>query len=280
MIATVSAPATTANLGPGYDILGLALGLRCVVSADLADEWSVEHTGEHAPEDGEPDAVLAAAQHTVGDRPLAMNVANEIPLGRGLGSSSAALVAGAAAALLATEGALSPDRVFRVATQLEGHPEQVAACVYGGLVLVPATGLPMRLPLHPSLRPVVGIPQGRLSTTEARAVVDDHQDLDVVIRSLARVATLTAGLITGDAGMLDAARGDEIHEAPRAEIDPDPEELIRVARQAGALHASRSGAGPAVVALTTVETADRVAAAFVEMGVGVLNKPVESSGLI
>lgn len=280
MGATVSAPASTANLGPGYDIFGLALGLRCVVSAQPADEWSIEHSGRHVPEQGEPDAVLAAARHTVGDRPLAMKVDNEIPLGKGLGSSSAALVAGAAAALRATDGVASPDRVFRIAAQLEGHPEQVAACVYGGLVLVPAVGLPMRLPIHPSLRPVVGIPEGRLATTEARGVVKPTQELAVVVRSLARVAALTAGLITGDAGMLDAARGDEVHETARGEIDPDVEDLIRVAKRAGALHAARSGAGPAVVALTTAETADRVAAVFAEAGLAVLNSPVESSGLV
>lgn len=280
MKATASAPASTANLGPGYDILGLALGLRCVVSAETAEEWSVEHTGEHGPQEGEPDAVLAAAQHTVGDRPLALTVDNRIPLGKGLGSSSAALVAGAAAALRATSGEASPDRVYRIAAQLEGHPEQVAACVYGGLVLVPATGLPMRLPLHPSLRPVVGIPEGRLPTIEARGVVTQEQDLGVVVRSLARVAALTAGLITGDAGMLDAAHGDEIHEQPRAELDPVVVELIRVAKRAGALHAARSGAGPAVLALVTVETAERVATALTENGLTVLNRPVESSGLI
>lgn len=251
-----------------------------MVSADIADEWSVEHTGEHAPGEGEPDAVLVAAHHTVGDRPLALTVENQIPLGKGLGSSSAALVSGAAAALRATSGEVSPDRVFRIAASLEGHPEQVAACVYGGLVLVPASGLPMRLPLHPSLRPVVGIPEGRLATSEARGVVSQMQDLDVVVRSLARVAALTAGLITGDAGMLDAARGDEIHEMPRAELDPDVVEKIRAAKAAGALHAARSGAGPAVLALTTVETADRVAAAFRAGGWSVLNKPVESRGLI
>jgi len=278
--ATASAPASTANLGPGYDVIGMALGLRCGVTAEIADQWSVEHMGAHAPGPGEPDAVLVAAQHTVGDRPLAMTVDSEIPLGRGVGSSSAALVAGAAAALRATDGVASPDRVFRIAAQLEGHPEQVAACVYGGLVLVPASGLPMRLPLHPSLRPVVGISEGRLSTTEARGVVGRQQDLEVVVRSLARLAALTAGLITGDAGMLDAAHGDEIHESPRAEIDPEVDDLIKMAKRAGALHAARSGAGPSVVALATVETADRVAELFVERGLEVLNRPVEATGLI
>jgi homoserine kinase len=119
-----------------------------------------------------------------------------------------------------------------------------------------------------------------LATSEARRLVARAQDLDVVVRSLARVAALTAGLITGDAGMLDSAHGDEIHEAPRAEIDPEVEELIVLAKRAGALHAARSGAGPAVVALATVEAADRVAAAFMERGLDVLNAPVESSGLV
>jgi len=278
--ASASAPATTANLGPGFDILALALSPRCLVRAQVAPEWSVHHAGEHAPGPGEADGVVAAARRAIGDRPLALQVDNQIPLAKGLGSSAAAFVAGTAAALRAVGDDASPDRVFRIAAEMEGHPDQAAAAVYGGLVLIPAEGLPMRLPFHPSLRPVVAVPKTRLSTREARAVLPDTYRRDVALRSLSRMSSLTAGLITGDPRMLEAAHGDEIHEAPRARLSPEVGELIAVARRAGALHAARSGAGPSVIALVSAETVDRVSGAFAEWGAQVVNGPVDTAGLI
>lgn len=278
--ASASAPATTANLGPGFDCVALALAPRCVVTARRAADWSVVHTGTQSPDEDEADAVMAAAKEAIGDLPLALSVDNHVPLGRGIGSSAAAFVAGAAAALRAVGEDASPDRVFRIAAKLEGHADQAAAAVYGGLVLVPAEGMPMRLPIHPSLRPVVAVPDTRLPTHEAREVLPDSYPRDVVVRTVARVAALTAGLISGDPGMLAAAHGDEIHEVPRAPLSPEVGELIAMARRAGALHAARSGAGPSVLAIATVEKADRVAAAFESWGAMVLSGPVEATGLI
>lgn len=211
---------------------------------------------------------------------MEMRVHNEIPFGKGLGSSAAAFVAGAAAALRAVGEDAVPDRVYHIAEELEGHPDQVAAAVYGGLTLIPAEGLPIRLPIHPSLRPVVGVPETHLPTMKARAVLEDRIPRDVVVRSLSRVIALTTGLITADPGMLAAAHGDEIHEAPRAMLSPEVSELIEVAKGAGALHAARSGAGPSVLALVTTETADRVVRAFKEHGVDVLTPHVEPTGLV
>lgn len=258
----------------------MALTPRCVVRARVAESWSVRHVGKHRPDGGEQDGVAAAARLVIGDRPLEMEVDNAIPLARGVGSSAAAYVAGAAAALRATGEEASPDRVFRVAADMEGHADQAAAAVYGGLVLAPAEGMPLRLPFHPTLRPVVAVPETRLATAEARAVLPAAYPRDVVIRSVARSAALTAGLITGNPELLAAAHGDELHEAPRDAISPEVAKLIDVARRAGALHAARSGSGPSVVAITTVDTADRVAAAFREWGVDVIEGPVETQGLI
>lgn len=278
--AIASAPASTANLGPAFDCMALALAPRCVVSAEPAESWHVEHTGVHRPGDAEGDGVLTAARHAVGDRPLSLRVETDIPIGKGLGSSAAAFVAGTAAALRAIGDEAAPDRVFRLATELEGHADQTAAAVYGGLVLVPAEGLPIRLPFHPSLRPVVAIPETRLPTWEARAVLAHEFPRDVLVRSLGRVSALTAGLITGDPGMLAAAHGDEIHEAPRAPMSPEVGHLIEVAKRAGAFHAARSGAGPSVVAFASYEAAERVAGAFVESGAVVINETIETTGLI
>lgn len=279
-VAKASAPASTANLGPAFDCIALALSVRCDVTAELADEWSIEHTTEHRPAPGEGDGILAAAREAIGDRPLALTVHNHVPLGRGLGSSAAAFVAGAAAALRAVGDEATPDRVFRIATNLEGHADQTAASVYGGLVLIPAEGMPIRLPLHPSIRPVVGIPDTKLPTSKARAVIAESHDHQMVVRSLGRVSALTAGLLTGDPELLAAAHGDEIHEAPRAQLGPEVGQMIDLALRAGALHAARSGAGPSVVALATSETAGRVSRAFKEAGVTVLNSAVDTTGLL
>lgn len=278
--ASASAPATTANLGPAFDCLALALSPRCVVRARLADEWSVQHNGEHRLGDGEVDGVVAAARRAVGNRPLEMEVENSVPLGRGLGSSAAAFVAGAAAALRAHGEEAAPDRVFRIAAEMEGHADQAAAAVYGGLVLIPAEGLPLRLPIHPTLRPIVAVPDSRLPTPEARAVLPNHYDREVMIRSMGRVAALTAGLTTGDPGLLAAAHGDEVHEAWRDRLSPEVGEMIDIARHAGALHAARSGAGPSVVAFVTRDRAERVAGALADWGADIIDDPIETTGLI
>jgi len=278
--ATASAPATTANLGPAFDVLAMALSPRCTVRARIAEEWSVKHIGTHALASDEADGVVAAAQRAIGDRPLDIEVDNEVPLGRGLGSSAASFVAGAAAALRAVGDDAPPDRVFRIAADMEGHADQAAAAVYGGLVLIPAEGMPMRLPLHPSLRPVVAVPTTRLPTYQARSILPETYERDVMIRSLSRMAALIAGLTTGDPGMLAAAHGDEVHENRRADLSPEVGELMTIARRAGALHAARSGAGPSVVAIVTPETGPRVSKAFEDWGAGVIGGPMEATGLI
>jgi len=279
--ATASAPASSANLGPAFDSMALALELRCVVVAELADSWSVEHVGDHRPRGAESDAVLIAARMAVGDgSPMRLTVNNAIPIASGLGSSSAAFVAGVAAAMRAAGNDPNPDHVFRVAADLEGHDDNVAAAVYGGLILVPAEGMPVRLPIHPSLHPVVAIPSTRLSTKTARSALASSFSRDVTIRTIARVAALTAGLLTADPKLLASAHGDEIHEAARSDLSPEVAQMIRIARGAGAFHAARSGAGPSVLALVGSDGLSDVVAAFKEYGLVAIQPGVATTGLI
>ncbi len=255
-MAEASAPASSANLGPGFDCLALALELRCVVRAEASSEWSVSHDGEQQIDPDSEDSVLAAARLAVGsDRPLALTVTNEIPIGKGLGSSSAALAAGALAAWRAVGESHPTERLFELVAELEGHPDNAAAAVYGGLVLVDALGKPHRIPWNPRFAPLILVPTESLSTRKARTLLPASYTHRAAVSSVARASSLIAGLLAGDPDLVRASGGDEIHEAPRNAFVPEVAKRIRAALDAGAVHAAWSGAGPSVIAI--VETADR-----------------------
>lgn len=258
-MAEASAPASSANLGPGFDCLAVALEIRCVVRATPAAEWTVAHLGPVAPPPGADDAVLEAARAAVGvDRPLGLEVDNAVPIGRGLGSSSAAAAAGAFAAWKAYGESPSLHRAWEIATEMDGHPDNAAAAVYGGLMLATAGGTVHRLPWNVALDALVAVPHEPFRTSEARRLLPPAYESEVVARSLARVAALVAGLVGGDATWLADASGDEIHEQPRQVARPDVAELIEVARAAGAAHAAWSGAGPSMLALVSPGATTRV----------------------
>ena len=261
-MAEALAPSSSANLGPGFDSVALALEITCRVVAEPAAEWSVIHHGPHSPAPGDDDAVLRAARTAVGDdNPLALEVFNEIPLGRGLGSSAAAFVAGAAAASRAVLGESDPERVFRLAVDLEGHGDNVGAAVFGGLVAV--VGNVVRpLQLHEELRVVVAVPSRRLPTKWARQALPEVIEHEAAARSVARAIALIEAFRSGDLQLFAAAAGDELHEAPRGALFPESDDLMFTARSAGALHACWSGAGPSILAVTGPSEADGVAAAL------------------
>lgn len=259
-MAEVSAPASSGNLGPGFDMIGLALEMRCHVNAERADRWSVEHLGPEVLPAGDTDAVLVAAQAAVGDAaPMRLLVTNEVPLARGLGSSSAARAAGAGAALLERDGSLDFDRVFELVADFEGHGDNAAATVYGGLVAVDATGQPIRLSVHPDWRVVVAIPNYELATSKARSVLGTQISRAVVVRTSGRLVALVEGLRGGSPETLQLAAGDELHEQPRANLHERAVELMAAARRGGAAHAAWSGAGPTILAFTQPEHVDEVA---------------------
>jgi homoserine kinase len=243
-------------------VLALALELRCTVEASPATLWSVRHIGPEYPT-GHFDGVLEAARRAVGeDRPLMLVVDNRIPIGRGLGSSAAAAVAGAAAAWRAVGEDVHDRAVFDLAVDMEDHPDNAAAAVYGGLVLCTPDGEVHRLPLHHGLFPILAVPDRALATSDARAALPAVVPRDVAVRSLGRLSALVAGLLLGDGVLLASAHGDEMHQDPRNRLRPEVEQLIETARSAGALHACWSGAGPSVLALAESDTAPKVKAAL------------------
>ena len=258
----VRAPATSANLGPGFDALGLALSLH-----DQAEAWitsggvEIEVTGEGAETvaDGDHHLVvraMRAAFGLLGGQPpgIGLRCCNAIPHGRGLGSSAAAIVTGVLAARgLVTGGAgqLPDEAVFRLAVQMEGHPDNVAACLRGSLTIAwTASDVPhvLRLPVLPEITPVVCVPPGALSTATARGVLPGtvpHRD---AAANAARSALLVAALTQDPAVLFDATQ-DYLHQEYRAGVMPDTAGLIARLRAAG-VAAMVSGAGPSVLALT------------------------------
>src|SRR5215469_774059 len=260
---TVRVPATSANLGPGFDSLGLALTLHDTVTAAVRPAGlDVQVTGAGAGEVGRGEGHLVvqamrAAFTAIGGQPpgIALDCRNEVPQGFGLGSSAAAIVAGLLAAReLAGEAgaaALGPERLLKLATDIEGHPDNVAACLTGGLTIswMTATSVKMaRLIPLAGLVPVLCVPSEPLATESARLVLPADIPHAHAAANSARAALLVAGL-TGRPELLLDATEDFLHQPYRAAAMPGTAALIDRLRDAG-IAAMVSGAGPAVLALT------------------------------
>ncbi len=250
------APGSSANLGPGFDALAVALDLHVEVDVTAADELRVTSSGYGAelPRDRTHLAARLAVEITGTDR-LAIHVHSDIPVGRGLGSSAALAVATAAAA-----GAADP---MHWGVLVDGHPENAAASTLGGLVAaatVDGTPVARRLPLDPELRFVLLVPERNLATSESRAALArtvPHRDAAF---NLGRMGLMIAGL--GDHRNLIAAAGhDRLHQAARTRLFEEAPVLLAGLTDAGALVACWSGAGPSLLAVTTVESTEAVAAA-------------------
>ncbi len=255
MSGNATAPASSGNLGPGFDVLAMALGLRCSVVADVADTWSIAQDGT-VTQPG-PNDLVRRAVALVASGPFRLEISNDIPRSRGLGSSAAVAVAAAAAALRATGAEPSADQLFEMAAEVEGHADNAAAAVFGGFVAVAGRHV-RHLEIHPDLRVVVGIPESPLSTADARAALPGDVSRDAAARNLARIAFLIEGIRTGDPAVLASAGGDEMHELPRHALSPVTGEMMDAARQAGAYHAAWSGAGPSALALAPEAACDGV----------------------
>ena len=259
MIGSASAPGSSGNLGPGFDVLGLALDLRCTVTAKASDVLVLEEP--HGAVEIEEGHILARTIAAAVDRPMRLWIDSPIPLARGLGSSSAVAAAAAAASIRAAGREPTREEVYEIVAAIEGHGDNAAASVFGGLVIIGKDG-PRSLEIHRGLIPVVAVPDTPLQTSAARSVLSDLVARDVASRTVARTVFLVEGLRTADPAALAAARGDEMHEEPRVSLSPLTGRLIEVALDAGALHAAWSGAGPSALAFATEDTREKVVAAM------------------
>jgi homoserine kinase len=252
---TVRVPATSANLGPGFDCFGLALDLSNEVVADTEAEPGVTWEGEGAGElavDGSDlvsrTVVDVAAGMGVAPPSCAIHGVNRIPLERGLGSSSAAAVAGVvlASVLLGLGWEHDGSSVFAAAARIEGHPDNAAPAVFGGFTLALPGGFVRRLEPHPDLRPVLVIPPHRSPTTEARDRLPTDVHLADAVFNVAHAALMVEAMCR-DPSLLSVALEDRLHERARLALVPEVDDRFRMLRRAH-VPVCVSGAGPSLLA--------------------------------
>jgi homoserine kinase len=257
---TVSVPATSANLGSGYDSFGLALGVHNTVSAELSasDEWHVQVLGE-----GENDEAVLRDNRVVeamvrlfaeAGRPAqAAHVwcRNEIPIGRGLGSSSAAIVGGLVAANELIGHPFGRSDLFRMAATLEGHPDNVAAALFGGFTMCWGDGDHEYARVEPAagLAAVCMISAEPLSTAKARELLPAAVPHADAAFNVGRAGLLTAGIALGRRDLIGPGMRDRLHEPYRLAAVPDLDTVCEVLIIAGADGAALSGSGPTVIGL-------------------------------
>ncbi len=284
---TVRVPASTANLGPGFDCLGLALTLENQVTLSTHPRgYLVEISGEGAGElPASADnlvvqALLHACQAAGAPPPAGLHVRckNRIPTGSGLGSSAAAVLSGLLGANALLGSPLSTLEVLRLGTDLEGHPDNIAAALFGGLVLVanpppgasPPEPVLVRRVVIPSPNVAAVVPAVRLSTKEARRALPQQVSLGDAVYNLGRAVMVVEALRTGDLDLLGRVMGDRLHQPYRFKLIPGADSARQAALEAGASAAALSGAGPGVVAFCrgpAKPVADAMVQAFEAAGV-------------
>jgi len=276
----VEVPASSANLGAGYDCLGVALELTNRVELEVrswsrgAIELSIDGEGRNELTEDRDNRFVQALEATLvaarGELPSGIgwriDMRNRIPLSRGLGSSAAASVAGVVAANTLLGNPLSVPEQLKVVTGIEGHPDNAAAALLGGFVVTAAVGdqvEAMRFDAPRDLRAVLFIPELRLPTTAMRQALPTDVPLADAVGNLGAVGLGVAGLAAGRTDLLRHLTVDRLHEPYRAAVYPQLPRLVQAARDAGALGACLSGAGSTILAFTdSVATITRIDAAF------------------
>ena len=257
----VTVPATTANLGPGFDCLGMALDVWNRVQFQLAEEQGVQvmGAGEGSLSTGQDNLVYRAAERYFQEAGLSMpsmtiTCWNQIPLARGLGSSSAAIVGGLlGASVLAGEQEPDLDRLWGLAVEMEGHPDNVTSALFGGCQIVVRDRdalVRAPVPIPKELRAVLFIPETPMPTEQARGVLSAKVSREDAVYNMGRVALLINALSAGRVDDLRVATQDRLHQPARQELLPVMRLLFRSALDAGALGVFLSGAGSTVLALT------------------------------
>ena len=262
----IKIPATTANLGPGFDTLGMALDVYNIVEVKEEEgkglNIQIIGLGEGILPTNKENIVYQAAEKVfqqvgIYPRNLQMRLTNNIPLSRGLGSSAAAIVGGIVAGNLLTGNHLPMEELLKIATKIEGHPDNVAPALLGGLVISCMEGdevVYLRLEPSQQLKAVVAIPEFHLSTEKARQVLPKEVSFQDAVFNTSRVALLIAAITSGNWDILHFATQDRLHQSYRSSLIPGMEEVFKASKEAGAKAVTISGAGPSLLALATENT--------------------------
>ena len=257
----VKVPASTSNIGPGFDCLGMALRLynELVVekhSEDGPPEVEIQGEGAESLPKDKTNLMARACDTVIAGRfsnRLVFKAHNRIPLARGLGSSAAAIVAGLFAAnRLLDPSPLTDEQLFEYAVVMEGHPDNVAPAVKGGVMISIKEHKAVRslaLKPHKDLTAVVCIPEFQLETAKARAVLPDTVLREATVENVSRAMLLASAIERGRWEDLAAAMGDRLHQPYRAELIPGFKDVLKAALSAGTCGAALSGSGPTVLAL-------------------------------
>lgn len=253
----VKAPASSANLGPGFDCLAAALDLWLTVEVERTGEFAVE-TELDIPKDRSNLLVSAFERITPADQ-YTFKITSEIPLSGGLGSSAAAIVAGLKAASTVSGGPESDSDLLQLAAELEGHPDNAAAAIYGGFVACDQEDkLPVQLNAPAGLSAVVVIPSESVRTADARMALPALVTLEDAVFNSANSARLVLGIERCDLQLIASSLGDRLHQSQRAMLFPRSYDLLKRAEQFGALGATISGAGPSVMFWVESNQSERV----------------------
>jgi homoserine kinase len=249
----VKVPATSANLGPGYDVLAAALALHLELEVEETGSFSVEAgEGLGIPLDRSNLCVRAFESLRPADG-ITFRIRSEIPLAGGLGSSAAAIIAGLLAADHLYELAQEPEDVLVKAAEIEGHPDNVAAALYGGFVVCSnAAGALTATRLDPpqGVEAVVVIPSEQVPTEEARRAIPESVPVEDAVANISAASELVLGIQRSDLTLIGRGLSDRLHQPHRAQLYPRSMEIVAEAPRMGALGATISGAGPAVLVWT------------------------------
>ncbi len=248
----VRVPGSSANLGPGYDVLAAAISIQLELEVAEAGEFSVDAGASPVPDDRSNLCVRAFEALHPADG-LRFEIRSEIPLARGLGSSAAAIVAGLMAADHMFELGLDRDEVYARAVDLEGHPDNVGAALYGGFVLCPqgidggSRPPPVRLDPPQGVEGVLVVPEQQVPTERAREAMPSSVPVADAVANVAAASQLVLGVERSDLALIAQGLADRLHQPHRAHLYPRSMELLAEARDLGAIGATVSGAGPALL---------------------------------
>ncbi|MFD2670468.1 homoserine kinase [Marinicrinis sediminis] len=263
----VRVPASTANMGPGFDSLGLALPQYLWVRMSISEHTAIRLHGDHL--NGIPttksNLIYKMAQQVfdkVGfQQPeLDLDVYSDIPLTRGMGSSAAAIIAGLVAANELSGATLSDDELFQMAAMKEGHPDNVGAALYGGMVVTSMDedrASVVRLSPPSDLACLLVVPDFQLSTEKARTVLPAQFSREDAVYNVSHASLLVAAMATGELELIATGMQDRLHQPYRSSLVPGMEEILSSATSYGALGVALSGAGPTLIAFLRADSSRR-----------------------